>query len=982
MANYSYGGLLVRVTGDTGPLTQKVHADAVKAGNDAGRTMGQRISAGIGRATGSIGKGLATTLGTATLAATAFAAKSIKVAANVDKMRTALSAVAHANGLSTAAVQGTVEALRKQGLTVEAATSVTTDFVKEHLGLANAVKLSTVAQNASVISGKSVSDVMELITRSVSTGNTRILRQAGLVVNTKDAFKTYAESIGTTASKLTGAQRSQAIMNAVMESGQHIAGAWAATLNDPARVLASFPRLAHDIQVSLGEQLLKSFGPLIVSIGKMARGLKDALAPGGALAPVLKAVGDAAAKILAPFTQVINLSAKWIATLKPGQLNGMSDAIGKFAPEIASIGAALSAFAGGQFLTKIPVVGEMFAGLGGPIGIVVSALAALALTSPDARKALGQLAATVAGALAPVMKALMPIVAQLGQVFATLLAAGLNAVLPLVPALTVVLLAALHVITPLVPAITALANILAVLLPYIVPLVAIWYAWTLALKAWRAAVVATEVVIFAIKNATMIWTFAQEALNVALLANPIGIVVLALAALSAAIYLAWTRSATFRKIVIASWQAIRDVVLVVTNFVRDHWQGLLQILLAITTGGMGNLVLLIVQKWGAIRSAVAGAVTAVRTAVSGAWSAVYQNTARTWSAVFTAVTGFVTRLRDGALLAMTGLRNSIASILASIRSTYFSVWSAVANFVTGTITRIRNTVTGAMTSLRDSVAGLLGSIRDTYFRVWSGIATSVGGFAGRIRDAVVNGLRSLLSSAGGLLGQIGGRFRDGFNSIVGSAVDAGANIVNGIKQGILNAISGIGGWVKGAIVDPIIGAVKGFFGIASPSTVMISIGWNLIRGLVVGLLKANLGGIIHQVFGGFPQALAAMLGRGLVTVAMLPKKALNAVKSIGGVAIGGISGALKKLGGALGFAAGGVIREPVTGFGHNTGTVYKFAERGPELVSPLTRHPAGHAGLGAAPVVINVYPQAGQSEQAIAASVSRQLAWAGAGGAR
>lgn len=872
MASYSYAGLEVRVTADTKPLTAQVASSATKAGEEASKSLSQRIGSGLAKAGGSMGKGLATALGTATLAATAFGVKSLYVAAGVDKMRTALDAVAKANGLSKSAVEGTVAALQKQGLTVEAAIGVTTDFAKEHLGLANATKLSTVAQNAAVVSGKSVSDVMEGITRAVSTGNTRILRQSGIVINSKEAFKTYAESIGTTAGKLDEAQRSQAIVNAVMESGQHMAGAWAATLNDPARVLASFPRLAHDIQVALGEQLLKSFGPLIVSIGGVARGLKDALVPGGALGPVLAAIGTASAKILAPFTQVINLSAQWMATLKPGQLKGMTDAIGKFAPEIASIGTALGAFAGGQYLTKIPLIGEMFGGLGGPIGVVVTGLTTLALTSPQARQALGQLAATIGGAVVPVMKMIMPAVGQLGQALAVLLAAGLRAVLPLVPALTVVLLAALHVVLPLTPAITALANILAALLPYVVPLVAAWYAWTLALKAYEAALVVTRVAMFAIRNATLIWTAAQEALNVVLAANPIGIVVVALAALAGAIYIAWTRSATFRNIVIGTWQAIRSVVTpIITGishaieFAASHWQSILRttmtVLLAIATGGM--------------------------------------------------------------------------SLVAS-----------------------------------------------TISKHWSQIVGAAQHAAGAILNAIRGGLSSMLGSASNLLGQLGARFAGAWHNITSAAANAGGAIVGGLKSGILGAISGIGGWVKGAIVDPIIGAVKSFFGIGSPATVMIPIGINLIRGLIVGMLRANLPHLIGQVFGGFPQALAALLRRGVVAVSALPAKALSAVKALGGSAAHLVTGALRKIGGVLGFAGGGIIPEPVTGFGHRTGTVYQFAERGPELVSPLTGSPAQMAGLGRTPTVINVYPQPGQDERTIAAMVSRELAWAGAGGAQ
>jgi SLT domain-containing protein len=79
-----------------------------------------------------------------------------------------------------------------------------------------------------------------------------------------------------------------------------------------------------------------------------------------------------------------------------------------------------------------------------------------------------------------------------------------------------------------------------------------------------------------------------------------------------------------------------------------------------------------------------------------------------------------------------------------------------------------------------------------------------------------------------------------------------------------------------------------------------------------------------------------------------------------------------------GYAKGGVVSEPVTGFGWRTGEMYHFAERGPELVSPLSG-PGAKMGRSTA-VVINVYPSAGMDERQLAAMVSRELAWAQAGG--
>lgn len=55
------------------------------------------------------------------------------------------------------------------------------------------------------------------------------------------------------------------------------------------------------------------------------------------------------------------------------------------------------------------------------------------------------------------------------------------------------------------------------------------------IAVWRKAVIAYEIVVFAVKNATSLWTAAQWLLNMALTANPVGLIIAAVVALIALI---------------------------------------------------------------------------------------------------------------------------------------------------------------------------------------------------------------------------------------------------------------------------------------------------------------------------------------------------------------------------------------------------------------------------------------------------------------
>ena len=78
-----------------------------------------------------------------------------------------------------------------------------------------------------------------------------------------------------------------------------------------------------------------------------------------------------------------------------------------------------------------------------------------------------------------------------------------------------------------------------------------------------------NVILNGVKIATTIYTAAQWALNAALNANPIGLVVLALVALGAGLALAWNKSETFRSIVTGVWEGIKTAASAVASWFTD-----------------------------------------------------------------------------------------------------------------------------------------------------------------------------------------------------------------------------------------------------------------------------------------------------------------------------------------------------------------------------------------------------------------------------
>jgi hypothetical protein len=121
-------------------------------------------------------------------------------------------------------------------------------------------------------------------------------------------------------------------------------------------------------------------------------------------------------------------------------------------------------------------------------------------------------------------------------------------------------------------------------------------AITAAAKLWKITAAISAFV-------TGGWTTAFWELNAAIAANPIGAAIIAIAALSAGLYLAYQKSETFRGIVNAVWAALQDAF----GWLKQNWP----LVLAILTGPFGLATLAIVKNFDTIKGAGKSAINAI-----------------------------------------------------------------------------------------------------------------------------------------------------------------------------------------------------------------------------------------------------------------------------------------------------------------------------------------------------------------------------------
>lgn len=137
-------------------------------------------------------------------------------------------------------------------------------------------------------------------------------------------------------------------------------------------------------------------------------------------------------------------------------------------------------------------------------------------------------------------------------------------------------------------------------------------------KAIIGVVAALVAVIAVIVELTKVWTAVQTAFNVVMDANPISLVILAIAALVIGVIIAYKKVGWFRDGVNAAFHAIVVAVSAAVGFIKSHWM----LLLAILTGPIGLAVAWIIKHWKSVTSLFSGVGRAIGKAMSGVASVI------------------------------------------------------------------------------------------------------------------------------------------------------------------------------------------------------------------------------------------------------------------------------------------------------------------------------------------------------------------------
>ena len=304
------------------------------------------------------------------------------------------------------------------------------------------------------------------------------------------------------------------------------------------------------------------------------------------------------------------------------------------------------------------------------------------------------------------------------------------------------------------------------------------------------------------------------------------------------------------------WMKVKEIAATIWNGIVIAFQGFMGALILIFQTGKTIILGLWGAIWPIVKSIFQGAWTVITAAIQAGWIVI--------KTAFQAGVGAVTLIWQ---VAWAVIKLVAQQAWALIRTVIKIGW----DIIVGLFTTALNLVTGRW-------GAAWNSIRNMFIQIWNAMRSFLQGSLTRMWNTIV----SVWGSVVAFFRTVPGKILSAIGSLGTLLINTGKSVIGGLLNGILQALKNIGSWVKTNLVDPIVNAVKNFFGIHSPSTVMAGIGGHLIGGLMRGILNANPTKFIGKIFGGLPEALGSIVGKGLVALSHLPAKAMKALGNIAG----------------------------------------------------------------------------------------------------
>ena len=293
---------------------------------------------------------------------------------------------------------------------------------------------------------------------------------------------------------------------------------------------------------------------------------------------------------------------------------------------------------------------------------------------------------------------------------------------------------------------------------------------------------------------------AFAALNATMLANPIVLIIAAIAALVAAFIYLWNTNEEFRQFWIDLWEDIKEIAIAVWEALKAFFSAAWEAIKATAETIWNAIAGFFTGLWEGIKNTFTTVVNAISTFLTTMWNAI-KSVAETvwnaistffttiWTAIKTVVTTVVTAISTFLTTAWNTIKTTITTVLNAIKSVFETIWNAIKTAITTVVNGIKNTITTVWNNIKSTVSNVMTALKNAvstaFSTMWNGIKSTVSGIYNTIKsgfDNAVNFIKNLASSAFNWGADIINGIVNGIKSCIGKVKDAVCSVADTIKS--------------------------------------------------------------------------------------------------------------------------------------------------------------------------------------------------------
>ncbi|MDL5506500.1 tape measure protein [Bifidobacterium longum] len=306
-------------------------------------------------------------------------------------------------------------------------------------------------------------------------------------------------------------------------------------------------------------------------------------------------------------------------------------------------------------------------------------------------------------------------------------------------------------------------------------------------------------------TATKMATAVQGAFNAVIAANPIGAIVVAVAAVVAALVWFFTQTEVGRR----AWAAF-------TSWLSETWAALVEGAKAIWNG-LGEFL---ANLWATITGGVTGAWTSITTFLSGVWTGI----STTATTIFNGIRDFIVNVFTviGALIVapLQAIRNGINTVFGwilsfitqqmnSTNTVWSTIWTAIYNVVNTIFTLISGYISTVVNAIRTVIVVFLSLLKGDWQGAWDAIKSfftttwdGIKAFLSNILDGIKAVWTTVWTAISTFFTDVWNRIVAFFTPIINGIRNTIGNVLNAIKSvwtSIWNAVKSVASTIWNAI---------------------------------------------------------------------------------------------------------------------------------------------------------------------------------------